>query len=67
MNHLTPFTSNPAVVGIVDRGEVDYIMPTSTPGVVDVFVRFGQERREFKGIYFLREDINPMPGDPWPQ
>jgi hypothetical protein len=59
--------SDPTKVGIVDWGEVDYIVPTETPGVVNVFVRFGQERREYQGIDFLRENEEaPTPGDPWP-
>ena len=40
--------ANPSVVGIVDRGEIDYIVPTTTPGVVNLFVRFGQEAGEYK-------------------
>jgi hypothetical protein len=54
---------NPSIVGIVDRGEIDYIVPTETPGVVNVFVRFGQEVREYTNIDSMREDINPVEGD----
>jgi len=53
------------LVGHVDEGEVDYIVPTTVPGVVNVFVRFGQELREYKDIYDMKESV-PVEGQPWP-
>jgi len=53
------------MVGLVDEGEVDYIVPTAVPGVVNVFVRFGQELREYKDIDDVREGV-PVEGQPWP-
>ena len=57
-----------SALGIVEwvaEGEVDYITPTSVPGVVDVRVQFGAEARTFYGITSFRGEI-PVAGQPWP-
>jgi len=53
------------IVEWVAEGEVDYIVPTATPGVVDIYVNFGQEIRPEEGIHTLRGEL-PVVGQPWP-
>ena len=59
-------TNDPSKVGRIDWGEVDYIIPTNTAGVVNVFVQFGQERREFRNVDYIREFDPPTQGTSWP-
>jgi len=49
------------LVGHVDHGEIDYIMPTDERGVVDIVVRFGQEQRTYTGISNWKEGV-PVEG-----
>ena len=42
--------NNPGLIGTVDRGEIDYIIPSAVPGVVTVVVRFDQESRHYQAL-----------------
>ena len=53
------------LVGHVDHGEVDYVIPTSIPGVVHVVVKFGSEVRTYYDISGWKEEV-PEEGQPWP-